>query len=398
VTEQVDERPGPVPAGQRPAAWIPTVGMVGAGQLARMTCPAATELSIGFRLLADGPDDSAALVWPDVEVGDYRSLDDLRAFAAGCDVVTFDHEHVPPAHLAALEEAGVVLRPGPAALRFAQDKLAMREALTELGVPCPRYTPVSDLTGVEQFAAQAGWPVVLKAISGGYDGKGVWICGTPAEAAEVLELGLRLLAEELVPFDRELAALVARSPHRQGAAYPVVQTVQRDGICREVIAPAPGLSEGRVAQAQAMALRIANALKVTGLLAVELFETPDGLLVNELAMRPHNTGHWTMDGATTSQFEQHLRAVLDLPLGAPTMTVPYAVMANLLGGTDPDVYDKYVHVMALDPGVKVHLYGKAVRPGRKIGHVTVLGDDPEELRDRARRAVSYLRWGHEDGD
>jgi 5-(carboxyamino)imidazole ribonucleotide synthase len=211
-------------------------------------------------------------------------------------------------------------------------------------------------------------------------------------------LGLRLLAEELVPFDRELAALVARSPHRQGAAYPVVQTVQRDGICREVIAPAPGLSEGRVAQAQAMALRIANALKVTGLLAVELFETPDGLLVNELAMRPHNTGHWTMDGATTSQFEQHLRAVLDLPLGAPTMTVPYAVMANLLGGTDPDVYDKYVHVMALDPGVKVHLYGKAVRPGRKIGHVTVLGDDPEELRDRARRAVSYLRWGHEDGD
>ena len=372
--------------------------MVGAGQLARMTCPAATELGIGFRLLADGPDDSAAKVWPDVEVGDYRSLDDLRAFAAGCDVVTFDHEHVPADLIAAVEQAGIAVRPGGHALRFAQDKLAMREALTELGVPCPRYTPVSDLAGVQQFADQAGWPVVLKAISGGYDGKGVWICGTPAEASEVLELGLPLLAEELVPFERELAALVARSPHRQGAAYPVVQTVQRDGICREVIAPAPGLSEGRVAEAQAMALRIANALKVTGLLAVELFETPDGLLVNELAMRPHNTGHWTMDGATTSQFEQHLRAVLDLPLGAPTMTVPYAVMANLLGGTDPDVYDKYVHVMALDPGVKVHLYGKDVRPGRKIGHVTVLGDDPEELRDRARRAVSYLRWGHEDGD
>jgi 5-(carboxyamino)imidazole ribonucleotide synthase len=372
--------------------------MVGAGQLARMTGPAATELAIGFRLLADRPDDSAALVWPDVEVGDYRSLDDLRAFADGCDVVTFDHEHVPAAHLRALEEAGVVLRPGPAALRFAQDKLAMRETLTELGVPCPRYAPVKDLAGVERFAGQSGWPVVLKAISGGYDGKGVWVCATPAEAAEVLGLGLPLLAEELVPFDRELAALVARSPHRQGAAYPVVQTVQRDGICREVIAPAPGLSEGRAEQAQAMALRIANALEVTGLLAVELFETPDGLLVNELAMRPHNTGHWTMDGAVTSQFEQHLRAVLDLPLGAPTMTVPYAVMANLLGGTDPDVYDKYVHVMALDPGVKVHLYGKAVRPGRKIGHVTVLGDDPEQLRDRARRAVSYLRWGHEDGD
>jgi 5-(carboxyamino)imidazole ribonucleotide synthase len=372
--------------------------MVGAGQLARMTCPAATELAIGFRLLAAAPDDSAALVWPDVRVGDYRSLDDLRAFAAGCDVVTFDHEHVPAAHLAALEEAGVVLRPGPAALRFSQDKLAMRDTLTELGVPCPRYTPVGDLAEVERLAAQTGWPVVLKAVSGGYDGRGVWICDSPAEATEVLGLGLPLLAEEYVAFDRELAALVARSPHRQGAAYPVVQTVQRDGICREVIAPAPGLSEGRVTEAQAMALRIANALKVTGLLAVELFETPDGLLVNELAMRPHNTGHWTMNGAVTSQFEQHLRAVLDLPLGAPTMTVPYAVMANLLGGTDAGVYDRYVHVMALDPGVKVHLYGKGVRPGRKIGHVTVLGDDPGELRDRARRAVSYLRWGHEDGD
>ena len=385
MTDQVDK-------------WIPTVGMVGAGQLARMTCPAATELAVGFRLLADSAGDSAALVWPDVQIGDYRSLDDLRSFAAGCDVVTFDHEHVPPAHLAALEDAGVVLRPGPAALRFAQDKLAMRETLTELGLPCPRWAPVADLAAVERFAASSGWPVVLKAVSGGYDGKGVWVCGSPAEAAGILDLGLSLLAEEHVPFVRELAALVARSPHRQGASYPVVQTVQKDGICREVIAPAPGLAEGLVAEAQAMALRIANALKVTGLLAVELFETADGLLVNELAMRPHNTGHWTMDGSVTSQFEQHLRAVLDLPLGNPGMTAPYAVMANLLGGTDPDIYDKYVHVMALDPGVKVHLYGKSVRPGRKIGHVTVLGDDPEQLRDRARRAVSYLRWGHEDGD
>ena len=320
--------------------WIPTVGMVGAGQLARMTCPAATELAVGFHLLADSAGDSAARVWPDVQLGDYRSLADLRAFAAGCDVVTFDHEHVPPAHLAALEEAGVVLRPGPAALRFAQDKLAMREALTELGVPCPRWKAVADLASVERFAEAAGWPVVLKAVSGGYDGKGVWVCGSPAEAAEVLDLGLPLLAEEHVPFVRELAALVARSPHRQGASYPVVQTVQKDGICREVIAPAPGLAEDLVAQAQAMALRIANALKVTGLLAVELFETGDGLLVNELAMRPHNTGHWTMDGSVTSQFEQHLRAVLDLPLGNPGMTAPYAVMANLLGGTAPDVYDK----------------------------------------------------------
>ena len=372
--------------------------MVGAGQLARMTTAAAVGLGIEFRVLAAAPDESAAQVCAGTVLGDYRSADDLLKFAAGCDVLTFDHEHVPAGLIAAVADAGTAVRPAGGALRYAQDKLAMREKLAALGVACPRFAPVSDLAGVTAFAAAAGWPVVLKAISGGYDGRGVWVCHNPEEAAAVLDHGVALLAEEYVRFTRELAILVARSPSKQGAAYPVVQTVQRDGICREVIAPAPGLSEGLVAQAQAVALRLANALKVTGLLAVELFETADGLLVNELAMRPHNTGHWTIDGAVTSQFEQHLRAVLDLPLGNPAMTAPYAVMANLLGGTDPDVYDKYVHVMALDPGVKVHLYGKGVRPGRKIGHVTVLGDDPEELRERARRAVSYLRWGHEDGD
>jgi len=378
------------------------VGMVGAGQLARMTCPAATELGIGFRVLADSGGDSAARVWPDVQLGDYRSLDDLRSFAARCDVVTFDHEHVPGTGLAGLEQEGFVIRPGPAALHFAQDKLAMRERLTKLGVPCPRYAPVSDLAGIGRFAEGSGWPLVLKTVSGGYDGKGVWVCASRGEAAgvvaEVTSRGLRLLAEEHVAFDRELAALVARSPHRQGAAYPVVQTVQQKGICREVIAPAPGLAPARAEEAQLIALRIASELDVTGLLAVELFETPDGLLVNELAMRPHNCGHWTIEGAATSQFEQHLRGVLDLPLGAPRMLAPCAVMANVLGGTDPDVYDRYIHVMAGDPGVKVHMYGKAVRPGRKIGHVTVLGDDVTELRERARRAASFLRWGDEDAE
>jgi phosphoribosylaminoimidazole carboxylase PurK protein len=178
----------------------------------------------------------------------------------------------------------------------------------------------------------------------------------------------------------------------------VVQTVQRDGVCREVIAPAPGLASGRRAEAQELALRIAKELGVTGLLAVEMFETPTGLLVNELAMRPHNTGHWTIEGARTSQFEQHLRAVLDLPLGDPAMAAPAAAMANVLGGDDADVYDRYIHVMAADPAVKVHMYGKQVRPGRKIGHVTAIGEDPEDLADRARRAASYLRWGKEDGD
>ncbi len=280
----------------------------------------------------------------------------------------------------------------------------MRDRLSALGVPCPRYSSVSSAADVVVFAG-GSWPVVLKAVSGGYDGRGVWVCESAAEVEEVVAHGVALLAEEFVPFRRELAALVARSPSGQGAAYPVVQTVQLDGICREVIAPAPGLDPDTAVEAEALALRIAAELGVTGLLAVELFEARDGrLLVNELAMRPHNSGHWTIEGARTSQFEQHLRAVLDLPLGSCASAAPsgqFTVMANLLGGTDPDVFDRYLHVMAADPAVKVHFYGKEVRVGRKIGHVTIVGaagDDVDELRDRARRAASYLRWGTEDGD
>jgi 5-(carboxyamino)imidazole ribonucleotide synthase len=395
---------------------MPTVGMVGGGQLARMTAAAAVGLGATFRVLAGSESESAALVTHDVAVGSHLSLADLSKFAGECDVVTFDHEHVPTEHLVALESAGVLVRPGPGALQYAQDKLAMRRRLVALGAPVPRFAPVSSVADVAEFAGAAwawegwageNWPVVLKAISGGYDGKGVWVVGSAGQAAEVVTAaaahGTALMAEEFVPFRRELAAQVARSACGQGAAYPVVETVQVDGVCREVIAPAPGLSPDLAIEAQELALRIASALDVVGMLAVELFETPRGILVNELAMRPHNSGHWTIDGACTSQFEQHLRAVLDLPLGSPVPSVPggYTVMANILGGTDPDVYDRYIHVMAADPAVKVHFYGKDVRPGRKIGHVTVVGtpaDSVESLRDRARRAASYLRWGTEDGD
>jgi len=376
--------------------------MVGGGQLARMTAAAAIGLGAMFRVLATSESESAALVTHDVTVGSHLSLADLSKFAALCDVITFDHEHVPTAYLEDLAAAGTLVRPGPAALRYTQDKLAMRTRLAEMGVPVPRFAAVSSAADVTGFT-QDRWPVVLKAISGGYDGKGVWVVRSAAEAAEVLSHGVAMMAEEFVPFRRELAAQVARSAAGQGAAYPVVETVQVDGICREVIAPAPGLPADLAIEAQELALRIASSLDVTGLLAVELFETSRGLLVNELAMRPHNSGHWTIDGALTSQFEQHLRAVLDLPLGAPAASVPggYTVMSNLLGGRDPDVYDRYIHVMAADPGVKVHFYGKEVRPGRKIGHVTVVGrpgDSVDSLRDRARRAASYLRWGTEDGD
>lgn len=381
---------------------MPIVGMIGGGQLARMTAAAAVGLGATFRVLSESESESAALVTHDVTVGSHLSLPDVSAFAAQCDVITFDHEHVPAPILTELEEAGVLVRPGSGALRYTQDKQAMRDRLSALGVPCPRYAPVATIAEVTAFAGGT-WPVVLKAVSGGYDGKGVWVCESAAAAEEVLAHGIALLAEEFVPFRRELAALVARSPSGQGAAYPVVQTVQVDGICREAIAPAPGLPKDVAVRAQAMALRIAAKLGVTGLLAVELFETSDGgVLVNELAMRPHNSGHWTIEGARTSQFEQHLRAVLDLPLGscAPAAGT-FTVMANLLGGTDPDIFDRYIHVMAADPAVKVHFYGKEIRVGRKIGHVTIVGgpeDDVADVRDRARRAASYLRWGTEDGD
>jgi 5-(carboxyamino)imidazole ribonucleotide synthase len=385
------------------------VGMVGAGQLARMTCQAAIGLGIGFRVLAASPADSAALVCAGTVIGDYTELADLLAFARGCDAVTFDHEHVPGGHLAALERAGdgragPAVRPGRDALRYTQDKLAMRERLRALGVPCPRYAPVTDLAGVSACAADWGWPLVLKAVTGGYDGRGVWVCRTPGEAAAVLAHPVAVFAEEHVGFEAELAAVVARSPHGQAAAYPVVQTVQRDGVCHEVLAPAPGLPAALARDAQRMALELAAELGVTGLLAVEMFLAGGGLLVNELAMRPHNSGHWTIEGARTSQFEQHLRAVLDLPLGDPRMAAPHVVMANVFGAggpgpagsVSPDIYSRFVHVMAADPGVKVHLYGKQVRPGRKIGHVTVLGGDVDGLRDRAARAAAYLATGNEE--
>ena len=374
----------------------PVVGMVGAGQLARMTAAAAIGLGVRFRVLAATADESAAQVCADTVIGDYRSTEDLLAFAAGCDVVTFDHEHVPQPQLAALEQAGHVVWPSAAALRFTQDKLAMRERLGELGVPCPRFQRVATQADVEAIADRYDWPVVLKAVSGGYDGRGVWVCRSYADIAAVLAHGVEVFAEQFVPFERELAVLVARSPSGHGAAYPVVQTIQRDGICHEVVVPAPGLPEDLAKDLIRLGLGLARDLDVIGLLSVELFQTrPRGFMVNELAMRPHNSGHWTIDGARTSQFEQHLRAVLNLPLGSPAMAAPCAVMANVLGGDDPDLYSKFNHVMAADPALKVQLYGKEVKPGRKVGHVTALGDDLPAVRERARRAASYLATGVE---
>jgi 5-(carboxyamino)imidazole ribonucleotide synthase len=377
---------------------LPVVGMVGGGQLARMTHQAAIALGQSLRVLAASPEDGAALVAAETMIGHHTDLDALMRFAKGCDVVTFDHEHVPGEHIRALTAAGVTVYPGADALRHAQDKRLMRSRLTALGLPVPAWRPVATVADLAEFLAAYG-PAVAKATMGGYDGRGVWFVDEATDVAPLLEQGVDLIVEERIPLRRELSAVVARSPWGQAAAYPVVQTVQEAGICIEVLAPAPGLDEEAAMAAQQLAIRIATELDVVGLLAVELFERVDGsILVNELAMRPHNSGHWTIEGARTSQFEQHLRAVLDYPLGDTHLTAPAVAMANVLGGRSAGmgIDERLHHLFADDPGVRVHLYGKQFRPGRKLGHVTVLGDDLADVRTRAQHAARWLADGGTD--
>ena len=374
--------------------------MIGGGQLARMTHQAAIPLGQSLRVLAVSDSDPAALVARDVVLGTHTDLDALRAFAKGCEVVTFDHEHVPGEHLRALVAEGVKVHPGPDALIHAQDKLVMRRKLSAMGLPVPPFAEVNAPADALAFGAEHGWPCVLKAVRGGYDGKGVWMLNTPNSARtvvdELLAAGTPLMVEQCVPMRRELAALVARSPFGQGAAWPLVETVQSDGICVEVLAPAPSVDPGVAEAAQELALKVAEELGVVGLLAVELFETADGVVVNELAMRPHNSGHWTIEGSRTSQFEQHLRAVLDYPLGVTDLAAPAVVMANVLGAQEPPKMgpdERLHHLFARFPDAHVHLYGKAERPGRKIGHVTLLGERMDDVRERARLAAHWLSDG-----
>jgi 5-(carboxyamino)imidazole ribonucleotide synthase len=365
----------------------PQLAVIGGGQLARMMQQAAVGLGIHIRLLAEAPDVSAAQVIPDHVVGDYTDLDTLRLVVADAPVVTFDHEHVPPEHLRTLQAEGHACRPGPHALLYAQDKAEMRTRLDEMGIPAPAHR---NITSREDLAA-FGYPAVVKTTRGGYDGKGVWVVRSAAEADEAFASGRPLLAEELVDFRRELSALVVRSPSGEVRTYPVVESRQADGVCAEVIAPAPSLDPVLEAEARRIAERVAVELDVTGILAVELFETTDGrLLVNELAMRPHNTGHWTIDGAHTSQFENHLRAVLDLPLGPTEARAPWSVMVNIFGGPVEDLESQRAVVLAADPDVKIHLYGKAVKSGRKVGHVTAYGPDLDDVLARARRAAAHF--------
>ncbi len=368
------------------------VGIVGAGQLARMMLGPAIELGLTTPVLATDPAESAAQVAARVRLGRHDDAEAVAGLAAEVDVITFDHEHVPAEILQDLEARGeTAVRPGSSALVHAQDKLVMRERLTALGHPCPRWWRITSARDLADALAEAGGRLVIKTPRGGYDAHGVRIIENAEEGEDWLAEHGELLAEDLVPFTRELSAQVARRPGGEATAYPVVQSVQKDGVCYEVVAPAPGLDAAAQQRIQGLALRIAEDLGVTGMLAVELFEIADGeVLVNELAMRPHNTGHWSMDGAVTGQFEQHLRAAADLPLGSTAPLAPACVMVNLLGGAAEDLAPGTAAALAADPHLKVHLYGKSVRPGRKLGHVTLLGDDTEQLLERAHRAERLI--------
>lgn len=372
------------------------VGVVGGGQLARMMIAPAEELGIDIRVLAESEGMSASLAA--TAVGDYRDAETVLRFARDVDVLTFDHEHVPQDVLAALVEAGVAVHPGPAPLAVAQDKLVMRKRMAELGMPQPDWAAVSDATELQEFLDAHGGRAVVKTPRGGYDGKGVRVVSAATEADDWFAAlaedarGGALLVEELVDFTRELAQQVARRPSGEVRVYPLVATTQRDGVCAEVIAPAPRAGERLERAAAEIGVAVAEGLGVTGMLAVELFETTDEhILVNELAMRPHNSGHWTQDGAVTSQFEQHLRAVLDLPLGSTAAVAPWTVMINILGGpAEGGLTERFAPAMAAHPTAKIHTYGKDPRPGRKVGHINVAGDDVDDVVDEGRAAAAFF--------
>lgn len=377
------------------------VGIVGGGQLARMTVLAAGRLGVQVRVLATPKDESARAVWPHVEDGDPDDARVLERFSRECDVLTFDHESVDPEIVEALTVLGRAVRPGAASLRMC-DKAAQRAALATLGFPVPAFTVARTVAEIEEFArANGGWPVYAKAPRGGYDGKGVRLVDGSEQAMVALALargGGPLLVEEALPVDRELSVLLARRPGGEMVVYPVTETFQRDGVCRATAAPA-AIDTSLALDAVELARSIATHIDHVGLLAVELFVVDGRIIVNELAARPHNSGHWTIDGAVTSQFENHLRAVLDLPLGDTSPRAAAVAMVNVLGPADGrDPADGLARALAVE-GAHVHLYGKRPRPGRKLGHVTVLASDVATALHRASRAVDALdhRVADEDG-
>ncbi len=374
-----------------------SVGVIGGGQLARMMTPPAINLGLELKVLAEAEGSSAALAT--TQVGDYTHLDVVREFAQTVDVITFDHEHVPLPVLEALEAEGVKVNPPSKALAFAQNKLKMRKRLGALGLPMPAWAEIQDADALQTFIDTHGGVAILKTPIGGYDGKGVRVVRSADDAIDWLgnlaQYGGSLLAEEKVDFVRELAQLSARRPNGEFKAWPLVQTIQENGVCSVVISPAPDASADTLEATAEIARKVAEGLEVTGVMAVEMFEARDGrLLINELAMRPHNSGHFSIEGSVTSQFEQHIRAVSDLPLGSTEPTAAHAVMVNLLGvDNENNFVQAYDKALAAHPTAKVHTYGKGARAGRKMGHVTVVSDDLEFALAEAKGAAAVLLRG-----
>ena len=362
---------------------FPRVGVIGAGQLARMMAVPANDLGLDFKVFAAIPNDSAAQVTHFV-LGDYTNVESVLAFAKECDVLTFEHELVPQSVIKAVEAAGVKVYPRSESFTFSQDKLEMRKKITELNLPNPKWQKYD---GGE---AQIAFPLIAKLPAGGYDGRGVFVIQSPSELADLYKKTGTLLLEEKLAFDYEISVMVARSPHNQAATWPATLTIQSDGICTSTVTPVPEISDSLSAKVQAAALEIAAGISLVGVMAVEIFIVGEDFFINELALRPHNSGHWSIEGSETSQFEQHLRAILDLPLGSTAMRSKYAVMGNVLGGEKSDMYRPYLHLMARTPGLKFHQYGKDVKPGRKIGHVTMCGENLLQLQQEVAHAVDYM--------
>lgn len=365
-------------------AEFPIVGVIGAGQLARMMIAPAIALGVDLKLFAASSEDSAALSAEHV-VGNFLNPDEVLAFAKTCDVITFEHELIPNSVIKVLEQNQVVVRPSSSAFIYSQNKAQMRKILQENNLPVPNWNLYSG-----DKDPGIPFPLIAKSISGGYDGRGVWVVADESELRELLKIQPTLLLEEKLNFTSEIAVMVARSPHGQAATWPPTLTVQRDGICIQTITPAPDMSDTLKISAQEIALKIADLIGLVGVMAIELFVVGDRLVINELAARPHNSGHWSIEGSVTSQFEQHLRAILDLPLGDTSMRADFAVMGNVLGGAKTNMYRPYLHLFARTPYLKVHQYRKEVKAGRKVGHVTAIGNNLATLQSEVSHAVDYM--------
>jgi len=359
------------------------VGVVGGGQLAHMMGEAADALELELTVLATSSDDSATATIDRVLLGDATNAEALARLADVVDVITFDHELVDLEALEALEATGAVLRPSPRALRYSVDKAFQRRAFSEQGLPVPQFLVVNDADDdrLAPFLDALTAPPVVKASRGGYDGRGVAMTASREDALEAIkEMATRgeVVVEERMALVGEVAQLVARSSDGALTFYPVVTTVQREGMCAEVRFPSE-LDEETLADARRLTSAIAHLVEGVGIMAVEYFVTEAGLLINEIALRPHNSGHWTIEGTSTSQFAQHLRAVSGQSLGDVETLAPCAVMVNVVGADQPGSLEAARAVRY----TFVHDYGKSWRPGRKLGHVTALGDEPQSPHVRA---------------